>query len=154
MIVAWRLVKEKYKEMPFDGEGARRHGGRWNHPGTVVLYLSESLALVALEIFVHLGNAAKDIAFVAFRLEIPEEVEITIFPTRQLPSNWRSEPPPYEAKQIGTDWVKEGKTAILRLPSVIIPTENSFVINPAHRDFKKLSIGKAQKFYFDPRMWK
>lgn len=150
----WRLVKEKYKDAAFEGESARRYGGRWNHTGTAVFYLSESLSLAALETFVHLGKAARNIAFVAFCVEIPEYLEISVISKSQLPSNWRSEPPPDETKRIGTDWVAEGKTAILRVPSAIIPLESNFVINPAHRYFRRLLIGKAENFYFDPRMWK
>ena len=63
MIIAWRLVKWKHRRSAFDGEGARLAGGRWNLPGSTVVYASESLALAALETFIHLGQAAMELRF-------------------------------------------------------------------------------------------
>ena len=154
MTVAWRLIKERHKASAFDGQGARRYGGRWNHQGTAVVYLSESVALAALESFVHFGKAASNIALVTFRVEIPDDVAIKVLTAAALPSNWRSEPPSDATKQVGTDWVAEGSTPLLRVPSAIIPSESNYVLNPAHADFQKLVISNPEPFYFDPRIWK
>ena len=153
MIVAWRLIKAKRQATAFDGEGARQAGGRWNHQGTAVVYVSGSLALAALEAFVHLMRAASVIPHVTFRVEIPENI-VTELQQKDLPRNWRSEPPPDITKQIGTDWVAAAASAVLRIPSVIVPVEHNFVLNPVHPDFKKLNISKPEPFSFDPRMWK
>lgn len=51
---AWRLVKQKHAATAFDGDGARLFGGRWNAPGSRVIYTSTTLSLAALEILVHL----------------------------------------------------------------------------------------------------
>jgi RES domain-containing protein len=75
-----------------------------------------------------------------------------IFPVRTLPPDWRTEPPPPSTRQIGDTWVRDGRSAILALPSVIIPGELNYVLNPFHPDFKKISIGKPEKFTFDPRL--
>jgi RES domain-containing protein len=152
--VAWRLVKERHKGSAFDGEGARRAGGRWNEKGVAAVYLTDSLALAALERFVHLGKAARHIVHVAFRVEIPERVAIEVVAPPALPRNWRSEPPPDATKHVGTDWVGRAKTAVLRVPSAIVPNESDYVLNPAHPDFQKLVISRPEPFYFDPRMWK
>ena len=154
MIVAWRLVKQRHQATAFDGEGARRVGGRWNPTGTRVVYLSDSLALAALETFVHLGRAALQIAHVAFRTEIPDNVPITTIADAELPPGWRSEPPSDVTKQVGSDWVTRAQTVVLRVPSVIVPNESNLVLNPAHPDFARLQIFPAEPFHFDPRMWK
>jgi len=153
VIVAWRLIKAKHRESAFSGEGALKGGGRWNQQGTAVVYVSGSLALAALEAFIHLQRAAAAIPHVAFRVEIPENV-VDELHGKDLPKNWRVEPPPDTTKQIGTDWVKASTSAVLRVPSVIVPAEHNFVLNPAHPDFKKLHISKPEPFSFDPRMWK
>jgi RES domain-containing protein len=152
--VAWRLVKERHRHSAFDGEGARRAGGRWNHQGIAVVYVSDSLALAALEAFVHLGKAATRVVHVVFRVEVPEHVAVEVVAPSALPRNWRSEPPRDTTKQVGTDWVRRGKTAVLRVPSVIIPNESNYALNPAHPDFQKVVISRPEPFYFDPRMWK
>jgi RES domain-containing protein len=76
------------------------------------------------------------------------------FDTRKLPSNWRQEPPPASLQQLGDDWIKSGTSVIVAVPSVIIPSELNYLINPKHTDFPKLKIGKPMGFSFDHRMFK
>lgn len=153
MTIAWRLVKERHKDSAFDGEGARQFGGRWNHPGTRVVYLSDSLALAALETLVHLGRAVIGMVHVAFRVEIPDALTIITLDASNLPEGWRCEPPPDVSKQVGTNWAARGQSAVLRVPSVIVPPENNYALNPVHSDFGQLAISPPEVFHFDPRMW-
>lgn len=154
MILAWRLVKWKHRRSAFDGEGARLVGGRWNVPGTTVVYASGSLALAALETFVHLGRAATELRFTAIAVSIPEDILIEQVLPQDLPPRWRSEPPLPDTMQRGTKWARELRSAILQVPSVIIPREHNFILNPSHKDFRKLTIGSPEPFTFDPRLWK
>lgn len=154
MIVAWRLIKARHKEIAFDGEGARLEGGRWNPKGVPVVYLSDHPALAALETFVHLKSAAMKIEYVMFRLEIPTEVSVFELPVAALPASWRNEPPTPETMAIGGKWVLEGKAAVLKIPSILVPAAANLILNPRHSDSKKVRIGPAVKFSFDPRMWK
>ena len=154
MTTAWRLVKARHQAGAFSGEGARIVGGRWNLPGTRVVYASDSLALAALETFVHLGHAAIELRFVAFRITIPDVVAIENTPGRTLPRKWRAEPPLPETMEIGTRWSEAGKSACLRVPSVIIPRESNLMLNPAHPEFRRITIDPPEPFSFDPRLWK
>jgi RES domain-containing protein len=153
-LTAWRLVKAKHASTAFDGEGARRYGGRWNLRGTAVVYLGGSLSLAALEIFVHLTAEDARLAFSAIQVDIPDGVSIGTLEPQQLPENWREEPPPDACKALGTTWAKAGKTTLLRVPSVIVPSEYNFLLNPAHRGARRLKIHSPQPFGFDDRMWK
>jgi RES domain-containing protein len=47
--------------------------------------------------------------------------------------------------------VKQARSAVLELPSAIIPIELNYLLNPAHPEFKKIAIGKPVPFSFDPR---
>ena len=154
MTIAWRLVKVRHQAGAFSGEGARIAGGRWNHPGTKVVYASDSLALSALETFVHLGHAAAGIRFVAFRISIPDAVTVEHVAPRALPRRWRSEPPLPETMDVGTRWIETGKSVGLRVPSVVIPRESNLMLNPAHPDFTRIMIDSPEPFTFDPRLWK
>ena len=69
-----------------------------------------------------------------------------------LPPDWRVEPPPPSCKRVGDAWVRQARSAVLALPSVIISGELNYLINPTHPDFKKITIAKPQKFTFDPRL--
>lgn len=153
---AWRIIRKKRLSDAFTGEGARLGGGRWNHVGTPVIYVSETLSLAALEIFVHFTR--RDIrlskSLVAIPVDIPDSLKIAVVPVQDLESGWRTSPPSNSTKDIGTEWVQKKTSSILRVPSAVIPDEYNFVLNPVHTKFKKIKIGKAQAFTLDERMWK
>lgn len=146
---AWRILKQKHAETAFDGEGAWLHGGRWNSPGTRVVYTSGTKALAAFELLVHL-NPPVTFEYVAIAASFDKSLVETV---TDLPADWTEEPPPPSTKGIGDRWVREARSAVLELPSVIIRNETNYVINPAHRDFKKITFGKAEPFSFDPRLF-
>lgn len=154
MTTLWRLVKKTHQADAFNGEGARLAGGRWNLTGTPVVYLSETLSLAALELFVHLPISARSLALVAFEVGVPDGVKIEALDEDRLPRVWREEPAPEETQRIGNAWVEKGDTLLLRVPSVVVPTEHNYVMNPAHRDYAALKISRPRPFSFDPRMWK
>ena len=154
MIRAWRLVKKAHESSAFSGEGARRFGGRWNHRGTAVVYLSDTLSLAALELFVHLGTGHGSLMFATFEVKIPSGILPTIFQAKDLPINWRAEPAPDSCKDIGTKWVKDAESALLSVPSVIVPVQVNYVLNIAHPKYKKIIVNQHEDFSFDPRMWK
>ena len=154
MIVLWKIGKERRRAEAFTGEGARLAGGRWNERGTPVVYASESLALSALETLVHVQKAHRHLAYISFRIEVPDEVRVEEVPRNRLPASWRKEPPPMETMAIGTRWANGSSTAVLKVPSAIIPQEHNYVLNPLHPDFRKIGNFETGPFSFDPRMWK
>jgi RES domain-containing protein len=149
---AFRVVKRRHAKHAFNGEGARLAGGRWNSPGQRAVYLSSTLSLAAMEIFVHLGEDAARLEYIYFDVEIPASVSILTL--TQRPKGWRSEPPANASMRIGDRWLKAGKSALLEVPSAVIPSEMNLLLNPLHPEAAKLSVGIARVFHFDPRMWK
>ncbi len=153
---AWRLIRKKRISDAFTGEGARLGGGRWNHVGIPVVYVSETLSLAALELFVHFTR--RDIqlskSLVAIPVDIPPSLKTIEISIKTLDSGWRASPPPNSTKDLGTGWVQKNSSGILRVPSAVIPEEHNLVLNPLHADFKKLKIGKARPFALDERIWK
>ena len=147
---AWRIVKAAHAATAFSGKGAADHGGRWNSRGVAVVYASRTKSLAVLESLVHLNPPVR-FKSVAFRLEF-DGAWVETFPLNKLPLDWQVEPPPPSTQQVGDLWVREGRSAVLALPSVIIPSEPNFLLNPAHPDFKKISISKPEPFAFDPRL--
>ena len=147
---AWRIVKEKYVPTAFTGEGASRVGGRWNSRGTWVVYTSGSLSLAALENLVHL-NPPVFFRYAAIRLEFDDSL-VEKVPLSKLPAEWQEEPPPPSTKALGDCWAIEARSAVLQLPSSIIPAEPNYLLNPAHPAFKSIQIGKPEPFAFDPRL--
>jgi RES domain-containing protein len=149
MIEAWRIVMEKHAATAFTGEGAARTGGRWNSPSVGVVYTSSTKSLAALENLVHL-NPPILFRYVAFRVRFdPALLEKMARPS---PADWREQPAPPSTKAIGDRWVKEARSAVLEVPSVIILGEVNYLLNPAHPHFRKIAIRKAEPFAFDPRL--
>ena len=146
---AWRIIKEKRAATAFTGDGAAKTGGRWNSRGVSVVYTSSTKSLATLENLVHL-NPPVTFTYVAFPLKFDDAL-LEVFPIKNLPADWRTEPPPPSTKAIGDGWVKASSSAVLALPSVI-SGETNYLLNPAHPDFKKITIGKPEPFVFDPRL--
>jgi RES domain-containing protein len=48
-ITIWRLMREKYARVAYDGGGGLVSSGRWHHAGHRVAYASEHAALAVLE---------------------------------------------------------------------------------------------------------
>jgi RES domain-containing protein len=119
-----------------------------------VIYTSASLALAALELFVHIDVDLLPNDLVAIAAEIPESLAVETVNPANLPKNWRRYPAPESLKDIGTAWAVKGTSSVLAVPSVIIPEEQNYLLNPAHRDFKQVRLRRSIPFHFDPRMWK
>jgi RES domain-containing protein len=149
MPAAWRIVKARHAATAFDGEGARLNGGRWNSLGVRVVYVSGTKSLAALETLVHLKLPVAS-KYVAIPLQFDDTL-VETFPPATLPPGWDGEPSSLVSQQIGNDWVKTARSALLALPSVITG-EINYLINPAHSDFAKIKIGKPEPFTFDPRL--
>ncbi len=152
MLTAHRIVKARQAQTAFSGDGARIAGGRWNRPGDAVVYASASLALAAIETFIHLGDDALHIKFVHFRIEIPDAVAVRR--CRRPPPGWRAEPPDEASMRYGSRWLHQGRTAVLEVPSAVVPSEMNYLLNPSHPDFRRIRPGRPLPFVFDPRMWK
>jgi RES domain-containing protein len=152
-ITAWRIVKSRHAAGAFDGEGARVEGGRWNSPGTPVVYTSQSAALAALELLVHLGRGSILSAYVLIPCTFDDAL-ISRLARGRLPKNWRSYPAPPELQLIGDEWVKSGASAVLEVPSVVIETDSNFLLNPHHADFRAIRVMAPQPFELDLRLLK
>jgi RES domain-containing protein len=154
VISVWRIDKKEHSASSFSGEGAFVCGGRWSPRGVRAVYAAQSLALAALEKFVHLQGAAGAMGFVSFRIDVPESVKVRHLDPAHLPRDWRGVPAPASTQAVGAAWARKGDSAILRVPSVLIPSEYDYLLNPLHADFKSLRISAPEPFHFDQRMWK
>ena len=146
-------MKKRYVDSAFDGDAAGRFGGRWNSPGTPVVYVASTRSLAALEMVVHLDRSTLLASFVLIPCEFDERL-VTTVNRRSLPAHWRRDPPPPELAAIGDAWVKQATSAVLAVPSAIISEEDNFLLNPAHKDFSRIRIGASLDFRFDERLIK
>jgi RES domain-containing protein len=149
---AWRLTKTRYLGSAWDGEGARRSGGRWNSPGTAVVYASATLSLALVETLVHLPSGVLP-AYAAVPIHFEASL-VEALPAEELPGGWRKHPAPPETRSIGDAWARSARSVLLRVPSVVVPVEFDYIVNPSHPDFSRIRIDAAVPFPFDARLAK
>jgi RES domain-containing protein len=150
----WRLCREPYAAEAFFGEGARRYGGRWNSRGVPMVYASTSLALAAIELFVHLEPGQIPADMVSLSAELPEgEPARTIEPTTLAAHWWTGESAP-ATRELGDAWIRGRESLAMRVPSVPIRSEWNVLVNPLHPRTGELRIEPAQPFVFDARMFR
>jgi RES domain-containing protein len=148
----WRIASAAHAA--FDGKGARRYGSRWTPRGIPAVFTSATLSLAALERFVHTDSDLEPMDLLATPVEIRDDIAIDAVEIETLPGDWRTFPAPPALAEIGARWFRASSTPVLSVPSVVIPHERNFVLNPTHREFAQIVIGRSEPFSFDPRMWK
>ncbi len=151
MPTAWRILKSKHDGQAFEGEGARLFGGRWNSPGRRAVYAAQSVALAALELLVHLGDRDALDHYSVHAVHFADRHVVTVKP-RSLPADWRSSPPPHSLQLVGDAWLSDRTSVVLAVPSVVVPLETNYVVNPEHPDFASLTTEGPLDFSFDPRL--
>lgn len=136
-----------------DGEGARVYGSRWTPKGRAAIFTSATLSLAALERLVHLDLDVDATNLIVIAIDVDPAIAVTTTPVEVLPGNWRAYPPPRSLRAIGERWLRESETALLSVPSAVIPCERNFILNPAHRDFMRLVVAPTGRFTLDPPVW-
>ena len=119
-----------------------------------MVYTSASLSLAALELFVHLAPDDAPDDLVSIPADIPDSVASDELRVSDLPADWRELPAPEALAAMGTRWAKEPRSAVLAVPSAVVPVERNFLLNPLHPAFRAIRIGPPEPFALDPRMWK
>ena len=148
-----RLTRRKFAgKNPFDGEGSFLFGGRWSSIGTRVCYAATHRSLAILEYRVHIDLALLPDDLVIATLEVPDEIAIA--PTPTLPENWKEYPAPASLRRIGDRFIAEAQSALMLVPSVLVPQENDVMLNPVHPDARKMiRQRRLVPFLYDPRLF-
>lgn len=151
MITVWRICKRRLLRKAFSGEGAAANGGRWNSPGTPIVYTAGTQSLAALEMLVHLSDPNELVKIDYAVIPVELDAEMILGPSK-LSGDWRTYPAPASTMHLGDLWVESRQSVALRVPSVVIPSESNYLLNPAHPDFKGVGICKPAAFAFDVRL--
>ncbi len=147
MTDVYRLVRSARADDALSGEGARLYGGRWNPPGTAVVYASESRALAVLETFVHLAVEARAMKFLLYTITLPSRTRVQRQGSDRQPRSIGS------SQEHGRAWLDAGTALALIVPSVIVPQETNYVLNVDHPHFAGVRIAARERFSFDERLW-
>ena len=136
----------------WDGTGAALVGGRWNSPGKLVIYGSLSYSCAMLEILVHanIGRIPASHRYVI--VDVPEDISIESHDETSLPPGWDSDACT-PAREFGDQWLKESRSALLIVPSVIASLDRNVLVNPLHSDAQRLIVSEPQKVIWDKRLF-
>lgn len=124
--------------------------GRWNGAGKFVLYAAHSRSLASLENVVHRSSEGLDADFRVMVIYIPDTLKIKVVNLEELPANWKSDYP--HCQKLGNTWIAEMGSAVLRVPSSIVPQEHCYLLNVAHPDFQQIKLTDTENFSFDSRI--
>jgi RES domain-containing protein len=149
MLTVWRLVTARYADTAFSGDGARLYGGRWNRPGVPMVYTSGTQSLAMLEMLVQ--DDPLRARYMVIAASIPAGIAIERLVQEDLPAGWREIAVRGQLQDLGTAWARSLSSAVLAVPSVVIPAESNYLLNPLHPAFSQIEIGETHSFFTDMR---
>ncbi|MGO9937915.1 MAG: RES family NAD+ phosphorylase [Terracidiphilus sp.] len=149
----WRICRARYADEAFSGQGARRFGGRWNTPGVPMVYSSLSLALAAIELFVHLEPNQQPDDLVSIAAELPKGEPALRLEPDKLPAGWWTDD--FEPlRNLSDQWIRDVASLAIEVPSAALRMEWNVLVNPLHPKIAQLKIDPPQPFHFDARMFR
>lgn len=150
MRTVWRITTARFAATAFSGEGARLYGGRWNPKGFEMVYTAESRSLALLEMMVQ--DAPLRARYVLIPVSLPDAVSVTSIEVADLPPDWRKLDRRDALQDIGRDWLVRGDSAVLAVPSAVVPAERNYLLNPRHPDLTRVIIGETEALETDFRL--
>lgn len=149
-MIVHRIGRTRYAR-DLDGEGARLHGGRWNHPLTPCIYTSESRALALLEYTanVNIDDIPRSLSITTFEIDPSYMLDLH---ASALPGDWKNAPAPASTKDFGTALLRKADYGIIRIPSAIMDDEYNYLLNPLFRKAVAYSIQSVRDFIYDVRL--
>lgn len=153
-MLAWRIATDTpdYLAEDLAGTGAKITGGRWNRPGIPVLYCARTPSLACLETMVHLGTGSLPLNRYLVKIDIPAAIWCKR-ETASLPVGWDACPPGKISLDFGDNWLISNRSAVMVVPSVIVPEDAVILVNPLHPKAAKITALKVRKWLYDPRLF-
>lgn len=154
----WRIATDapSYAADDLTGTGARLTGGRWNRKGNALVYSASSIALAYPETVVHLSSGGLPLNRYLVRIDIPDAIwaarEELALPT--APVGWDAIPASMTSLDFGDSWLASQRSAVLVVPSIVVPEEQNILINAAHPDTRLMTASKVRRWLYDPRLVK
>jgi RES domain-containing protein len=145
----YRITNSMFKD-DISGQGAKLYGGRWNIPGYPALYTSEHISLCVLEMLVNISFPESQFNFHLLQLNIPDSFEPAIIAKKKLKASWQDDM--HYTRFMGTEFLKNERSLVLKMPSAVVSEENNYLLNPLHKEFKRVTITNSYPFKFDKRL--
>lgn len=149
-MIVYRISNAAYSD-DISGTGAKINGARWNSKGIPMLYTTAHISLAVLEMLVNTQFKDYAIPLDLLYIRLPDDIIATEIKLNKLKENWKEDPS--YTKFMGNHFIEQQTSLLLQVPSAVIPEEANFLINPLHKDFKKIKIQKTKSFWPDKRLF-
>ena len=137
----------------FDATGSRLYGGRWNSPGSGVIYAAETYAGAILEILAHTNMYRLPRTHAVIAIDIPDDIAIERLTASSLPG-WNSANQRV-SRAFGDAWIREARTLALMVPALVTQgREHNVLINPAHPGFSRVTHSQPEPVEWDERLFR
>lgn len=133
------------------GAGAAASPGRWNRQGEAVVYAAPALAMAVLESVAHIDDGGLPLNKYVIDIEVPDDLwgAREILTIDNLDGGWDAIPHGIVSVDAGSSWYQAGATALLELPSVIVPEETIVLINGQHPDVARISARATRRYHYN-----
>jgi RES domain-containing protein len=153
-VVLWRIATDTptYEAHDLSGKGAELSGGRWSRKGTPLVYTSESRSLACLETLIHLAKTPLPLNRYLVEIQVPRaslDAAVKFDAARAV--GWDAEPAAKVSLDWGTEWAKQVRSLLARVPSVVVEEEFNVLINPRHPDLRLVKARKVRRWLYDGR---
>lgn len=154
-VALWRIAVEApaYTANDLTGTGSKITGGRWNSPGTPMVYSSVNIALATLETLSYIRAGSLPFNRFLVRIDVPDDVWSLREEFAPLSGGWDAIPSGLTSRKTGDDWIASNRSPLLAVPSVIVPDEHNILINPVHPDVAKIVANTIRRWIYDPRFF-
>lgn len=152
----WRIATDTpdYEAHDMSGKGAEKTGGRWNRPGKPMVYTASSASLACLETIVHLNASGLPLNRFLVAVDVPDALwrARKTYTAKQLPVGWSAIPAGKVSLDFGDAWLVDASSAVIEVPSVIVPEEFNILVNPLHPAATKIAAKKVRQWFYDSRL--
>jgi RES domain-containing protein len=149
----WRI--SNYEDLL--GLGGLKASGRWHEKGRHVVYTADHPASALLEVMVHLEIDFEDLpdTYQLLEVDVPDDISIeriSVATIEEVSRDWRDDPK--LTRELLRPWFEEVRTAVIAVPSAIMPFATNYLINPKHTDAARLSVVHAARYPHDQRLFR
>ena len=149
----WRIAAETraYPAADMSGAGAAQRPGRWNGDKEPIIYSSLTISMAVLETAAHIDDAGLPLNRYLIEINVPDHIWANreVVSPKKLPSTWAAIPAGRASVKVGSDWLSSLRSAILVVPSVIVPEEPVVLINPRHAGASRIKAKSVRLFEYN-----
>jgi RES domain-containing protein len=144
----WRISNHT----TLDGRGGLSASARWHTEGRPIVYLAETPAGSLVEALVHLELPRTSLpkVYKLLKAEAPEDLSIRTIDGSGLQGNWLEDQ--IVTRTVGDEWLASRNTALLRVPSAIVPETFNTLLNPEHPDATRVQVLWHEQYPWDKRL--